>query len=234
MVLPSELEITAWFVATLSIVLLVKVFFTFRPVERSPWESTLDDMINGYELSLPKEVGDYEKLKAQLAKPLSAITPDERKGLCAALFKRAMADVPLASKLQNDSHGMTRLKRSDVLRDAAFDSFKGAEAVIDREIKAVQKEALALKPGMNWGKDIFPQAASLYRKMNAQKQEAEEQAKADVEKKRLMQEKEAMDSAEVTREDKKRAKAIAALMGQEGDEAAMAASGPSTGSKKKN
>ena len=50
-----------------------------------------------------------------------------RKALAAALFKRAIAVVPLAAKVQTDTYGMNRLKRSDVLKDSAFNSFSSAE-----------------------------------------------------------------------------------------------------------
>lgn len=253
----SELTIVACFVAIFALILLVKVYSTFRPIERSEWESTLDDMINGYDLSLPEEVQAYELLKTKLfagqvlemeaaddedgeedeePAPLDPkkLHPNELKEICAALFKRALADIPLAGKLQSDSAGMSRLKRSDILRDAAFDSFKGAESVIEKEIKRVQKEAQFLKPELNWGKSIFSQASQLYSQMKSKNRLIEKEKRDVADAKRLVQQKKDMEEAELLRTEKKRAKAIKDLIEQENGNEKKDSSSPVVGSKKKN
>ena len=177
--LAIELKVGAILVTFVALGLLGKIFLNLRPKDFTSWDKRLDDMINGYELTLPPETLEYKKLKAS--------GKGDKKALCALLFRRAISLIPLANRLQGDAYGMNRLKRSDILRDAAFNSFSVAEEMIEREIKEVQAEAQALRPDISWGQSIFPQAAQLFQQMKqkeAQKaKEAQEAAnKANMEK----------------------------------------------------
>lgn len=127
-----------------------------------------------------------------------------RKDLQAALFRRALAVIPLAQRVQSDNHGMQRLKRSDVLRDSAFQSFQYAETILEREIAEVQQEALRLRPTTNWNEQIYPQAAHLYHNMKIKEAQVEAEKKAA-----------AAAEAEKVREEKKRQKALEDLMKDE-------------------
>ena len=64
----TELQIAAFVVAFLAIGLLVQVFMTLRPEERSEMDAGLDDIINGYDFQVPPEFAAYKKMSSDPSK----------------------------------------------------------------------------------------------------------------------------------------------------------------------
>ena len=203
----TALQTVAVGVALVAFGLLASVLYSFRPQKKTKWEAALHGMINGYALQMPKEVAEYKSIKAS--------NTATEKELHAALFRRALALIPITYRLQSDSFGMRRLQRSDVLRDAAFQSFERAEQLVNAEIAEVQKEASVLRPDIRWGETIYGQAAGLYQNMQAKEMQAKREAEAAAAAKARETEKRVQDEAAKKREEKQREKAIADLLKEE-------------------
>lgn len=199
----TELQLAAVFMTFITLMILGKVLFTFRPQPKSAFDMKLDQMINGFNLSLPQEVEEYEKIAAE--------HPNDTKILGNALMRRAIADIPLFYRLQNESQGMDRLKRNDILKDAAFHSFEMAEKVIENELKAVKTEANRLRPNQQWGKQILPQAMQFYRHLQEKEQREQELKKKALAQKQQEHDDAIAKEAEVAREEKKRQKVLEML-----------------------
>lgn len=79
-------------------------------------------MINGFDFELPEEVEMYRKTKEEHA--------SETEVCFQALFRRAVADIPLIRKIQSESAGIQRLKKNDILKDGSYLSYKLAEVIL--------------------------------------------------------------------------------------------------------
>lgn len=135
----TELQVVAGVVTALCVALLVMAARVLLPSRSSAVDESLDAMINGFDFQLPDEVEAYRKFKAE-----HAGEPDK---VFQALFRRAVADIPLIRKIQSESAGIQRLRKNDILKDGSFLSYKMAEEMINEEINDVRREAEALKPG---------------------------------------------------------------------------------------
>jgi hypothetical protein len=135
----TELQLVAGLVTALTVALLVMAARVLMPKRATDVDESLEAMINGFDFSLPDEVEQYRTFKA-------AHTGEPDKCF-QALFRRAVADIPLIRKIQSESAGIQRLRKNDILKDGSFLSYKMAEEMINEEINDVRREAEALKPG---------------------------------------------------------------------------------------
>ncbi|KAJ0394455.1 hypothetical protein P43SY_010313 [Pythium insidiosum] len=171
----TELQVVAGVISLLTLALLGVAIKVWWPKSTTELDASLDAMINGFDFELPEEVEMYRKFREE--------NPDDVDGCFQALFRRAVADIPLIRKIQSESSGIQRLKKNDILKDGSFLSYKMAEDLINDEINDVRREAEELKPGEGWPDRIFPQAVQFLnhmaeQQMMAQRKAAEEQMQA--------------------------------------------------------
>ncbi|GLE05434.1 hypothetical protein PINS_up014447 [Pythium insidiosum] len=171
----TELQVVAGVISLLTLALLGVAIKVWWPKRSTELDASLDAMINGFDFELPEEVEMYRQFREE--------HPEDVDGCFQALFRRAVADIPLIRKIQSESSGIQRLKKNDILKDGSFLSYKMAEDLINDEINDVRREAEELKPGEGWPDRIFPQAVQFLnhmaeQQMMAQRKAAEEQMQA--------------------------------------------------------
>jgi hypothetical protein len=115
----TELQIVAGVITALTLALLAVTVKVWWPKKVDEEEASLDAMINGFDFELPEEVDQYRQFKEE--------HPDDVDACFQALFRRAVADIPLIRKIQSESAGIQRLKKNDILKDGSFLSYKMAE-----------------------------------------------------------------------------------------------------------
>ncbi|EQC27000.1 hypothetical protein SDRG_15213 [Saprolegnia diclina VS20] len=167
----SAVEYVAAGVFVAAVFLVISVIKVLRPKKVLEGDDVLDEMINGFDFSLPPQVEEYRAIRE---KAPATLGEEDMKIVCSALFRRAVADIPLIRKIQTEAQGMQRLKQNDLIKDGPFMSFKLAEEMIAEEIKEVREEAQALQPNDNWGESIFAQAVQFINHMAEQEQLAEQ------------------------------------------------------------
>ncbi|KAG9413138.1 hypothetical protein AC1031_016162 [Aphanomyces cochlioides] len=175
----SAVEWVALAVLLFSLFLVYTAVSAMRPKKGAEGDDMLEEMINGFDFTLPPQIEEYRALKEKAPENL---TEEDLKTLCSALFRRAVADIPLIRRIQTEAQGMHRLKTNDLIKDGSYMSFKLAEEMIGEEIKEVREEAQALQPEENWGESIFAQAVQFINHMSEQEELAEQkkrQAEAD-------------------------------------------------------
>ena len=167
----TTLELVALAIGVAALVLVFSVVKVLRAKKTGEGDDMLESMINGFDFVLPPQVDEFRQLKEKVPEQMNEET---MKILCSALFRRAVADIPLIRKIQTEAQGMHRLKTNDLIKDGSFMSFKMAEEMIGEEIKDVREEANALQPQDNWGDSIFAQAVQFINHMSEQEQLAEQ------------------------------------------------------------
>lgn len=121
----SELEVTAIIVAITTFSLLAFAIKVWFPKKKDKSDEYLDEIVNGFDVTIPEEAELYRKLKEE--------KPNDTEALFNMLFRRAVALVPLIRKVQSESVGIQRLRRNDILKDGSFINYKWAE-VSERDI----------------------------------------------------------------------------------------------------
>ena len=101
--------------------------------------------------------------------------------LAQALMKRAIADIPLVTKIQKESSGMNKLYAQSMCSVNQWRAYQNAEALVSAEVDEVRAEADEIEPG--WAQAIWRQAMQ-YHQMLKQKHEAEAKAALDQANKR--------------------------------------------------
>jgi hypothetical protein len=177
--MPSTVEWVAAGVFAFAMFLVFNVIKTLRPRKFNEGDVALEEMINGFDFTLPPQVDEYRQIKAKAPAKLG---DEDKKIVCSALFRRAVADIPLIRKIQQEAQGMHRLKTNDLIKDGPYLSFKLAEEMIGEEIKEVQEEAQALQPQDNWGESIFSQAVHFIQHMQEKEEKAEEETQEQAKK----------------------------------------------------
>ncbi|ETV87641.1 hypothetical protein H257_01144 [Aphanomyces astaci] len=175
----SAVEWVAVGVLVFALFLVYSAVNAMRPKKSAEGDDILEEMINGFDFTLPAQIEEYRALKE---KAPEVLTEEDMKTLCSALFRRAVADIPLIRRIQTEAQGMHKLKTNDLIKDGSYMSFKLAEEMIGEEIKEVREEAQALQPQDNWGESIFAQAVQFINHMSEQEELAEQkkrQAEAD-------------------------------------------------------
>ncbi|CCI50543.1 hypothetical protein ABG067_006373 [Albugo candida] len=159
----SELEVTAIIVAITTFSLLAFAIKVWFPKKKDKSDEYLDEIVNGFDVTIPEEAELYRKLKEE--------KPNDTEALFNMLFRRAVALVPLIRKVQSESVGIQRLRRNDILKDGSFINYKWAEELVTDEISEIRVEADFLKPGEGWADKIFPQAVQFLSHMAEQRQQ---------------------------------------------------------------
>ncbi|OQS07699.1 hypothetical protein THRCLA_20084 [Thraustotheca clavata] len=173
----SPIEWVALGVCAVAVFLVFSVIKVLRPKAVHEGDDVLDEMINGFDFTLPPQVEEYRQIREKAPAKLGE---EDMKIVCSALFRRAVADIPLIRKIQTEAQGMHRLKQNDLIKDGPFMSFKLAEEMIADEIKEVREEAQSLQPQDNWGESIFAQAVQFINHM-AEQENLQEQKKQQAE-----------------------------------------------------
>ncbi|RHY35428.1 hypothetical protein DYB32_000097 [Aphanomyces invadans] len=167
----SAVEWVAIGVFVFAVFLVYCAVKAMRPKKGAEGDDILEEMINGFDFTLPPQIEEYRALKE---KAPAVLAEEDMKTLCSALFRRAVADIPLIRRIQTEAQGMHRLKTNDLIKDGSYMSFKLAEEMIGEEIKEVREEAQALQPQDNWGESIFAQAVQFINHMSEQEELAEQ------------------------------------------------------------
>ncbi|CAM9395587.1 unnamed protein product [Pylaiella littoralis] len=127
------------------------------------------------DFDMPDEVDDFYDAKED-----PEIAKDSGK-LRNALLKRAIADIPIILRMQNEGPGIYNMYQQAMIGEKEWHAFQEAETMISEEIESVQNEADEIEPG--WSQSIWPLAMQL-RTVLVQRREAAEAAaekKADEE-----------------------------------------------------
>ncbi|CAM9107539.1 unnamed protein product [Ectocarpus sp. 4 AP-2014] len=127
------------------------------------------------DFDMPDEVDDYYE-----AKENPDIASDAGK-LRNALLKRAIADIPIILRMQNEGPGIYNMYQQAMIGEKEWHAFQEAETMISEEIESVQNEADEIEPG--WSQSIWPLAMQLRTVLVQRREQAEAAAekKADEE-----------------------------------------------------
>eukprot|EP01084_Bolivina_argentea_P004235 8062_1 len=102
----------------------------------------------------PNEVDDYNIMKANCKGGL-----DDKKTLKSALMKRAIADIPIILRMQNEGQGMHNMYQQAMIGNKEWKAFQQTEEAVSREIELVQNEAETFQVG--FGSQIWQMAMQL-------------------------------------------------------------------------
>eukprot|EP00752_Nemacystus_decipiens_P008132 g7272.t1 len=105
------------------------------------------------DFDMPDEVDDYYDAKED-----AEIAKDSGK-LRNALLKRAIADIPIILRMQNEGPGIYNMYQQAMIGEKEWHAFQEAETMISEEIESVQNEADEIEPG--WSQSIWPLAMQL-------------------------------------------------------------------------
>ncbi|CAM9611260.1 unnamed protein product, partial [Hapterophycus canaliculatus] len=127
------------------------------------------------DFDMPDEVDDYYDAKED-----PEIAKDAGK-LRNALLKRAIADIPIILRMQNEGPGIYNMYQQAMIGEKEWHAFQEAETMISEEIESVQNEADEIEPG--WSQSIWPLAMQLRTVLMQRREQAEAAAekKADEE-----------------------------------------------------
>ncbi|CAM9492183.1 unnamed protein product [Ectocarpus sp. 13 AM-2016] len=127
------------------------------------------------DFDMPDEVDDFYE-----AKENPDIAGDAGK-LRNALLKRAIADIPIILRMQNEGPGIYNMYQQAMIGEKEWHAFQEAETMISEEIESVQNEADEIEPG--WSQSIWPLAMQLRTVLVQRREQAEAAAekKADEE-----------------------------------------------------
>eukprot|EP00903_Cladosiphon_okamuranus_P012145 g11394.t1 len=127
------------------------------------------------DFDMPDEVDDYYDAKED-----PEIAKDTGK-LRNALLKRAIADIPIILRMQNEGPGIYNMYQQAMIGEKEWHAFQQAETMISEEIESVQNEADEIEPG--WSQSIWPLAMQLRTVLVQRREQAEAAAekKADEE-----------------------------------------------------
>lgn len=120
------------------------------------------------DFDMPDEVDDYYEKKED-----PEIAKDKAK-LRNALLKRAIADIPIILRMQNEGPGIYNMYQQSMIGDREWHAFQEAESMISEEIESVQNEADELEAG--WGQSIWPLAMQLRTVLMQRREKAEKDA----------------------------------------------------------
>ncbi|CAM9921434.1 unnamed protein product, partial [Choristocarpus tenellus] len=91
-----------------------------------------------------------------------------------ALLKRAIADIPIILRMQNEGPGIYNMYQQAMIGEKEWQSFQEAEAMISEEIESVQEEADEIEKG--WSQSIWPLAMQLRTVLVKRREEMEMKA----------------------------------------------------------
>eukprot|EP00904_Undaria_pinnatifida_P012353 jgi/Undpi1/8248/HiC_scaffold_25.g10718.m1 len=117
------------------------------------------------DFDMPDEVDDYYE-----AKENPEIAKDTGK-LRNALLKRAIADIPIILRMQNEGPGIYNMYQQAMIGEKEWHAFQEAETMISEEIESVQTEADGIEPG--WSQSIWPLAMQLRTVLMQRREQAE-------------------------------------------------------------
>ena len=93
--------------------------------------------------------------------------------LAQALMKRAIADIPIVTRIQKESSGMNKLYSQSMCSAKQWRAYQTAEALVGAEVEEIRAEADEVEPG--WSSSIWRQAMQ-YHNMLKQRHEMETKA----------------------------------------------------------
>ncbi|CAN0351329.1 unnamed protein product [Ascophyllum nodosum] len=117
------------------------------------------------DFDMPDEVDDYYEAKED-----PAIAKDIPK-LRNALLKRAIADIPIILRMQNEGPGIYNMYQQAMIGEKEWHAFQMAETMISEEIESVQTEADEIESG--WSQSIWPLAMQLRTLLVQRREQAE-------------------------------------------------------------
>ncbi|CAM9604048.1 unnamed protein product [Ectocarpus sp. 12 AP-2014] len=123
---------------------------------------------------MPDEVDDFYE-----AKENPDIASDAGK-LRNALLKRAIADIPIILRMQNEGPGIYNMYQQAMIGEKEWHAFQEAETMISEEIESVQNEADEIEPG--WSQTVLVQRRE--QAEAAAEKKADEEAEAAAAKKK--------------------------------------------------
>ena len=112
--------------------------------------------------------------------PVVGAEPCDRRGIMTALFFRAVSVIPTIHRLQKDGPRIWNSRRQNMVPESYWESFQRADALVNEEVQAIEREAQMLQPEPKW--NILQEANQHYLQFMQQReraQEARKKARAD-------------------------------------------------------
>lgn len=199
-----------WIILSILAVAAATGYFMLKSQKGFASNDLLDAIgVENYDFEYPAEVEAYEALKSE--------SPDDTEALKKALFKRALADVPIIRWFHQENMKYEQLAKSGQsgINETNFENFEMAHSTLQEEMETVQTEADELEP--EWSKRIWTEATQVYqyflsehresmmsqerdRRMKEEAKKAKKSAKQREESKKRQEEKKRQDADKAMQE----------------------------------